>query len=67
MPIYNERDMMRPVVARAGRPAAASTISFGSAAMRNAMARSAQRNQVLFRIIARMATKLFVVDFQVQH
>jgi hypothetical protein len=67
MPIYNERDMMRPVVARAGRPAAASTISFGSGAMSDGMARSAQRNQVFFRIITRVATKLFVVDFQVQH
>jgi hypothetical protein len=42
-------------------------IGFGSAAMSNGMARSAQGNQVLFRIIARVTTKLFVVDFQVRH
>jgi hypothetical protein len=38
-----------------------------SAVMSNKVARSAHRYQILFGIIARVATKLFVVDLQVRH
>ncbi len=35
--------------------------------MHGSMASSAQRNQILLRIIAGVAAKVFVVDFQVRH
>jgi len=36
-------------------------------AVNRCMAPGAERDEVLFRVVARVATKLFVMDFQVRH
>ena len=38
-----------------------------SALMRTRVACGTERDQVLFGVVARMAAKLFVMDFQVRH